>query len=110
MFGAAIADRLAGEGFDVTLIERAEPGHAGAESGGESRLLRCAHGQDALYTRSAWRARELWGELEAELRGPERDVHAGLVLDVQKEERDRERECECSHAASLGKALPTMAV
>ncbi len=67
VFGAAIADRLAGEGFVVTLVERAEPGHEGAESGGESRLIRCAHGADELYTSSARRARELWLELREDL-------------------------------------------
>jgi sarcosine oxidase len=78
VFGAAIADRLAGEGFEVTLVDRVEPGHAGAESGGESRLIRFAHGPDALYTRSAWRARTLWGELEADL-GEELIVRCGVV-------------------------------
>ena len=67
MFGAAIADRLAGEGFGVTLVEAAAPGHPGAESGGESRLMRCCHGDDELYTRSARRARELWLELGDDL-------------------------------------------
>jgi sarcosine oxidase len=84
VFGGAIADRLAAEGFDVTLIERAAPGHAGAESGGESRLLRCAHGPDALYTRSARRARELWLELEAEL-GEELLVRCGVVWFARRE-------------------------
>jgi sarcosine oxidase len=67
VFGAAIADRLAGEGFEVTLVERVAPGHSGAESGGEARLLRFSHGPDALYTRSAWRARRLWVELGEEV-------------------------------------------
>ncbi len=80
VFGAAIADRLAGEGFEVTLVERAEPGHEGAESGGESRLIRCAHGGDELYTASAWRARELWLELGEELM-----VRSGLVWLVRRD-------------------------
>jgi sarcosine oxidase len=67
VFGAAIADRLAGDGFEVTLVEREEPGHPGAESGGESRLIRFSHGPNALYTRSAWRARRLWLGLGEEL-------------------------------------------
>ena len=48
-------------------MDRAEPGHPGAESGGESRLMRFSHGPDELYTRSAWRSLELWTELEREL-------------------------------------------
>jgi glycine/D-amino acid oxidase-like deaminating enzyme len=70
VFGASIAHRLAGDGWEVTLVERDEPGHDGASSGGESRLLRCVHGPDALYTRSARRARELWREIEREAGEP----------------------------------------
>jgi sarcosine oxidase len=66
VFGASIAHRLAGDGWDVTLVERFKPGHDRASSGGESRLLRCVHGPDALYARSARRARTLWRELEEE--------------------------------------------
>ena len=84
MFGAAVADRLAGDGLDVTLVERAEPGHAGAESGGESRLMRFSHGPDALYTRSAWRSCELWGELEEEL-GEELIARCGVAWFARRE-------------------------
>ena len=63
VFGASLADRLALEGWDVTLVERDEPGHQRAESGGETRLMRCSHGEDEFYTRSARRAHELWREL-----------------------------------------------
>jgi glycine/D-amino acid oxidase-like deaminating enzyme len=63
VFGAALTDRLAREGWEVTLVERDEPGNARAESGGETRLIRCAHGPDAFYARSARRALELWREL-----------------------------------------------
>ena len=67
VFGASLADRLVVEGWDVTLVERDEPGHARAESGGETRLIRCSHGTDALYARSAWRALEMWRELGDDL-------------------------------------------
>jgi sarcosine oxidase len=63
VFGASVADRLAREGWEVTLVDRFEPGHARAESGGETRLLRCCHGPDEYYARSARRATELWREL-----------------------------------------------
>lgn len=66
IFGASLANRLARDGWKVTLYERHAPGHPGAASGGESRLIRYAHGDDAWYARSAWRARDLWRELEAE--------------------------------------------
>jgi len=63
VFGASVADRLARESWEVTLVDRFEPGHPRAESGGESRLIRCCHGADEYYTRSARRATELWREL-----------------------------------------------
>src|ERR671917_289990 len=63
VFGASLADRLAREGWEVTLVDRFEPGHARAESGGETRLIRCSHGPEDFYTRSARRALELWREL-----------------------------------------------
>ncbi|HEV3376018.1 MAG TPA: FAD-dependent oxidoreductase [Thermoleophilaceae bacterium] len=63
VFGASVADRLARAGWEVTLVDRFEPGHLRAESGGETRLIRCCHGPDAFYARSARRALELWREL-----------------------------------------------
>jgi sarcosine oxidase len=81
VFGAAVADGLAGEGCAVTLVEQAEPGHEGAESGGETRLIRCAHGADQLYTRSARRARELWREL-----GDDLIVECGMAWLARRED------------------------
>jgi sarcosine oxidase len=63
VFGASLADRLAREGWEVTLVDRFEPGHARSESGGETRLIRCSHGPEDFYARSARRALELWREL-----------------------------------------------
>jgi glycine/D-amino acid oxidase-like deaminating enzyme len=80
VFGASVADRMAGDGWDVTLIDRDEPGHARAESGGESRLMRFSHGPKAWYTRSAWRARELWLDLD-----PRLVVQSGLVWFARRE-------------------------
>ena len=65
VFGASLADRLVRDGWDVTLVDRFEPGHRRAESGGETRLIRCSHGPDDFYARSARRALELWRELGA---------------------------------------------
>jgi glycine/D-amino acid oxidase-like deaminating enzyme len=93
VFGAALADRLAGDAWQVTLVDRDEPGHERAESGGESRLLRFSHGPDAWYTRSAWRARELWRELESDT-GTELLVESGLAWFARREhgwEADSER-------------------
>jgi sarcosine oxidase len=78
IFGASLAYRLARDGWDVDLYERHEPGHPGAASGGESRLMRYSHGAGDWYTRSAWRARDLWRELEAET-GRELLVETGIA-------------------------------
>jgi glycine/D-amino acid oxidase-like deaminating enzyme len=65
-FGASLAWWLAGRGDEVTLVDQFDPGDVRATSGGETRLIRCSHGADADYARSARRARTLWRELEAE--------------------------------------------
>ena len=46
VLGASVADRLARSGWEVTLVERWWPGHVAPGSGGEARLIRCAHGSD----------------------------------------------------------------
>lgn len=66
--GAAIARELAHRGFDVELCEQYAPGTVRSASGGDTRLLRAAHGPEQWYTRMAWRARELWLELQDERR------------------------------------------
>jgi len=65
-FGASLAWRLARAGDAVTLVDQFPPGDARASSGGETRLIRCSHGEDADYAISARRAWGLWRELEAE--------------------------------------------
>jgi sarcosine oxidase len=65
-FGASLAWRLARAGEGVTLVDQFEPGDARSTSGGETRLIRCAHGADADYTAMARAARGLWRELEEE--------------------------------------------
>lgn len=66
VFGASLAHRLAGEGWRVTLVDQAPPGHDKATSSGDTRVIRYGHGDESWYTRLAWRARQLWRELEAE--------------------------------------------
>jgi sarcosine oxidase len=65
-FGASLAWRLASRGDEVVLVDQFEPGDRRATSGGETRLIRCAHGADADYTAMARRAWTLWRELEQE--------------------------------------------
>ncbi len=65
-FGASLAWQLAGRGDEVVLVDQFEPGDRRATSGGETRLIRSAHGADADYTAMARRAWTLWRELEQE--------------------------------------------
>src|SRR5215212_3643740 len=67
VFGSSVARQLAIEGWEVTLVEQESPGWDGSSSGGESRLVRFSHGSDRWYTRSAWRARELWRQIDPSL-------------------------------------------
>jgi len=64
VLGAALAQTFARLGHDVTLVEQYELGDPRAASSARSRILRIAHGADVADTRSAWRSRELWRELE----------------------------------------------
>jgi glycine/D-amino acid oxidase-like deaminating enzyme len=66
VFGAATARELARRGWDVTLVEQYTPGNVRSASGGDSRLVRFAHGEAEWYSRLALRGLELWRDLEAE--------------------------------------------
>jgi sarcosine oxidase len=79
IFGASVADRLARDDWEVTLVDVFEPGDPRSESGGETRMLRFAHGRDRLYTELAYRARSLWREL-----GRGVLIEAGVVWFVRR--------------------------
>jgi glycine/D-amino acid oxidase-like deaminating enzyme len=64
--GAAIARELARRDWDVTLAEQYAPGTVRSASGGDTRLLRGAHGDEDWYTQLAWHARGLWLALQEE--------------------------------------------
>jgi len=66
IFGGSLAHELVERGWEVTLVDRYPPGHVRAASGGESRLIRSAHGSDRWYVRSVRRAWQRWRELEDE--------------------------------------------
>jgi glycine/D-amino acid oxidase-like deaminating enzyme len=78
VFGAATADRLAASGWSVTLVETDEPGHVRATSSGHTRVIRYGHGPDLRYVRMAWRARELWRDLENDC-GQELFLRCGVL-------------------------------
>ena len=62
----------------MTLVEQYPPGHVRAASGGESRLIRFSHGENAWYTSSSRRALDLWRELERDT-GTELFVPSGVA-------------------------------
>jgi len=66
VFGASISRELALRGWEVTLVEQYAPGNVRSASGGDTRLLRFAHGGVDWYADLAWRARSLWIDLQAE--------------------------------------------
>ena len=84
-FGASAAWWLARAGERVTLVDQFEPGDRRSSSGGETRLLRCSHGDDADYTAMAHRARTLWRELEDES-GEHLLVECGLAWFAHRED------------------------
>jgi sarcosine oxidase len=112
VFGASLARHCARAGWAVTLVERVAPGHVRAGSGGESRLIRCAHGADAWHARSARRALDLWREID-----PALVAEAGVVWFARREEgweADSERvlrslgiACERVDAAGLFPSVAT---
>jgi glycine/D-amino acid oxidase-like deaminating enzyme len=85
VFGGSLALRLVSNGWEVTLVEQYPPGHVRAASGGESRLIRFSHGANDWYTRSAWRALELWKELERDT-GEELFVPSGVAWFMRSSE------------------------
>jgi len=66
VFGAATARELALRDWDVTLVEQYAPGTVRSASGGDTRLLRVAHGDADWYAALAWKARDAWIELQEE--------------------------------------------
>ena len=64
VFGSSTARELAGRGWEVTLVEQYSPGTVRSASGGDTRLLRMAHGDAEWYSELARRARTLWLELQ----------------------------------------------
>lgn len=63
VFGAWTAHHLRRAGRRVILIDAYGAASSRASSGGESRVIRCAYGQDELYSRLAQRSIGEWKEL-----------------------------------------------
>ncbi len=75
--GGGGPDGRVGGGRSVTLLDAWGTGHLRASSGGETRIIRSAHGPDRLYTRWSRRARQHWLRL-----GEERGVQLFLQTGV----------------------------
>jgi sarcosine oxidase len=89
VFGSSLAWWMARAGDDVVLVDQFEPGDPRATSGGETRLIRCSHGDDRDYAALAWRALELWPQV-----GDDLLVRCGVSWFAQREdgwESDSER-------------------
>lgn len=78
IWGSSLALRLAETGWRVTLVEQHTPGHVRQASAGETRLLRCSHGEDDWYASMAFNARDAWREL-GERAGEELYHEAGMM-------------------------------
>lgn len=65
-------------GARVTVIDMREVGNIRASSGGASRNIRAAYGEDAFYTRLAFKALAAWKQREAEF-GQRLVYHAGAL-------------------------------
>ena len=66
VMGMASACALAGQGADVTVLERYTVGHEWASSHGLTRAIRHEYGPNALYTRMVARSLGLWDDLARE--------------------------------------------
>ena len=64
VFGAFSALALRRAGWRVTLLDTWGPGNARASSGGETRVIRGAYGEERAYVELAARAFDLWRENE----------------------------------------------
>ena len=70
VFGSWIAYHLQYAGMRVVLIDSFGAANSRASSGGESRVLRCAYGDDEIYTRFAYNSLSYWKDLSRRLEIP----------------------------------------
>ena len=82
---AGTPDGDAGGGRRVHLLDAWGAGNPRASSGDENRIIRAAHGTDALYTRWSRRARDLWLRYGAEW-GLELLVPTGVLWFAQRDD------------------------
>lgn len=71
VFGAWTAWHLVRAGQRVLLVDKHGPAHARASSGGDTRVIRMAYGQDEIYTRMAQQSLPAWTDFFARIGKPE---------------------------------------
>ena len=79
VFGAWTALCLRRTGRSVALLDAYGAGNSRSSSGGESRILRMGYGPDEIYTRWAWRSRQLWLEFFDQVKRPELFQSVGVL-------------------------------
>ena len=87
VFGTWTAYHLSRAGRKVTLVDAYGPGNSRASSGGETRVIRMAYGDDEIYTRFSWRSLAQWQELARKLAHP--IFHETGVLWMAREQDPR---------------------
>lgn len=70
VFGSWIAYRLGKAGRRVALLDAYGPGNARSSSGGQTRVIRMAYGDEEIYTRWSLRSLDLWKSAFAEAGRP----------------------------------------
>jgi sarcosine oxidase len=80
VFGAWAALHLRRTGRSVLLLDQYGPGNNRSSSGGETRIIRCAYGADAIYTEWAVRSLHSWIALFEQIRKPELFQETGVLF------------------------------
>lgn len=70
VFGTWTAYHLCRAGQKVALVDAYGPGSSRASSGGETRVIRMAYGDDEIYTRFSWRSLGQWQDLAQKVGHP----------------------------------------
>ncbi|MFI1970554.1 FAD-dependent oxidoreductase [Streptomyces cinnamoneus] len=105
VFGLSVARALASRGWAVRVLDPDPPGTRGP-SAAETRILRCAHGEDGWYPALARRATARWRELERE--SGRRLLLPTGVLTLGPREDDAWERASASCLERLGVPVETM--
>ncbi len=79
VFGAWIARELQASGRRVALLDAYGPGNARSSSGGQSRVIRMAYGDQEVYTRWSMRSLAMWKAVLAKTGRPSLFQQSGVL-------------------------------